>query len=118
MVFAMVPAAPPAWIHIKNQRAISWPAPISMIVPYFNGSRLRAKAFSMVLSGASDMSALIYQNAMVPAPRLELGRPYGQGDFKSLASTNSAKRAHDRTLTSETGRDNPQAWGDFLIRLP
>ena len=42
MVLATVPAAPPTR---KNQRATSWPAPISAKVPYLLGSRLSASAF-------------------------------------------------------------------------
>ncbi len=39
---AIVPAAPPTR---KNQRATSWPAPISATVPYQRGSRLIRRAF-------------------------------------------------------------------------
>src|ERR1700693_2210050 len=52
MVLATVPAAPPTW---KNQRATSWPAPISARVPYAAGSRFRARAFSRVLGCAMSM---------------------------------------------------------------
>src|SRR5450755_528402 len=48
--FATVPAAPPAR---KNQRATSWPAPISAIVPYQRGSRLIRRAFCRVSAVAS-----------------------------------------------------------------
>jgi len=46
MVLAMVPAAPPTR---KNQRATSWPAPISANAPYVVWSRLICNAFSCVL---------------------------------------------------------------------
>ena len=46
MVFATVPAAPPTW---KNQRATSWPAPISAKTPYRAASTLMRKALSWVL---------------------------------------------------------------------
>ena len=59
MVFAIVPAAAPAW---KNQRATSWPAPISTMVPYFRGSRLIASAFSIV---PGTLSALVYSICVV-----------------------------------------------------
>src|SRR5215470_16694685 len=49
MALAMVPAAPPTR---KNQRATSWPAPISAKVPYFTGSRLTWSALKCV-SGVS-----------------------------------------------------------------
>jgi len=39
---AIVPAAPPTR---KNQRATSWPAPISAKTPYHLGFRLIARAF-------------------------------------------------------------------------
>src|SRR4051794_2510277 len=42
---AIVPAAPPAR---KNQRATSWPAPISATVPYHRESRLIRSAFCSV----------------------------------------------------------------------
>ena len=42
MVLATVPEALPTW---KNQRATSWPAPISANVPYFLASRLICSAF-------------------------------------------------------------------------
>src|SRR4051812_24020119 len=43
MVWATVPDAPPT---VRNQRATSWPAPISAIVPYTVGSRLTASALA------------------------------------------------------------------------
>src|SRR5438876_7052806 len=46
IVFATVPAAPPAR---KNQRATSCPAPISAKVPYLAASRLIQSALSCVL---------------------------------------------------------------------
>src|SRR6185503_9953488 len=42
MLLAIVPAAPPTR---KNQRATSWPAPISAKVPYLLESRLMCSAF-------------------------------------------------------------------------
>src|SRR5262245_10564132 len=53
MVLATVPAAPPT---TKNQRATSWPAPISAIVPYLLLSRLSASAFSCVAVGCGGMT--------------------------------------------------------------
>src|SRR5262245_37280158 len=53
MVLATVPAAPPT---TKNQRATSWPAPISAIVPYLLLSRLSASAFSWVAVGCADIT--------------------------------------------------------------
>src|SRR3954463_5312865 len=50
MDFATVPAAPPAR---KNQRATSWPAPISAMVPYQRRSRLICSAFCSVSAPAS-----------------------------------------------------------------
>ena len=85
-----------------------------MIVPY-QRIKVEAKAFSMVLSGASDMSALIYQNAMVPAPRLELGRPYGQGISSPRLIPPSGHTPHPN-FGDRTGQ--PASMGRFLIRLP
>src|SRR3954453_5495151 len=50
MDFATVPAAPPAR---KNQRATSWPAPISAMVPDQRRSRLICSAFCSVSAPAS-----------------------------------------------------------------
>src|SRR4029079_10337766 len=50
MVFATVPAPPPAR---KSHRATSWPAPISAMVPYQRGSRLIRRAFCRVSAAAS-----------------------------------------------------------------
>src|SRR5436309_12478759 len=55
MDFEMVPAAAPA---LKNQRATSWPAPISANVPYRTGSRLILSALSYVLSVGGSGSGL------------------------------------------------------------
>jgi hypothetical protein len=50
MVLAMVLAALPEW---KNQRATSWPAPISANVPNLRPSRLIFRAFGRVLPDSS-----------------------------------------------------------------
>src|SRR5215475_9596534 len=47
MVLATVPEAAPT---ARNQRATSWPAPISANEPNLDGSRLRARAFWCVSS--------------------------------------------------------------------
>src|SRR5271166_2292393 len=57
MVLATVPAGPPTE---KNQRATSWPAPISANVPYVFASRLSASAFCGV-SVASSMVAYLQE---------------------------------------------------------
>src|SRR2546426_588568 len=54
MVLATVPAAPPTE---KNQRATSWPPPISANVPYFVASRFSASAFCRVLEAVLSMIA-------------------------------------------------------------
>src|SRR5213593_2660270 len=46
IVLAIVPEAPPTR---KNQRATSWPAPISTQVPYLLGSRFMRSALSCVV---------------------------------------------------------------------
>ena len=53
--FAMVPAAPPAR---KNQRATSWPAPISAMVPYQRGSRLIRSALCSVSACSASAAAV------------------------------------------------------------
>src|SRR6478672_46700 len=60
MVFATVPAAPPTE---KNQRATSWPAPISANVPYVVPSRLRDNAFCRVVAAASAMVIVSFPGA-------------------------------------------------------
>src|SRR6476661_174625 len=50
IVLATFPAAPPAR---NNQRATSWPAPISAIVPYQRGSKLIRSAFCRVPTAGS-----------------------------------------------------------------
>ena len=62
MVLATVPAAPPT---TKNQRATSWPAPISAIVPYLLLSRLRASAFCLVLVGRASMPGIVCEPSLV-----------------------------------------------------
>src|ERR1700682_6368408 len=52
----MVPAAPPTR---KNQRATSWPAPISAMVPYGLLSRLSAKAFWRVPVGSVSIAPIV-----------------------------------------------------------
>src|ERR1043165_3216231 len=52
IVLATVPDAPPAR---KNQRAVSWPAPISAKVPYLRMSRLIWSAFVCALGFSSLM---------------------------------------------------------------
>src|SRR5258706_4467804 len=55
MVLATVPEALPTW---KNQRATSWPAPISAKVPYFLASRLICNAFWPVFNFSSLIISL------------------------------------------------------------
>src|SRR5262245_6213108 len=64
MVLATVPAAPPT---TKNQRATSWPAPISAIVPYLLLSRLSASAFSCVAVGCVDMAVRLSTSTVILA---------------------------------------------------
>src|SRR2546430_6575153 len=56
MDLATVPAAPPTR---KNQRATSWPAPISAMVPYFLLSRLSARAFCRVPVGSVSIAPIV-----------------------------------------------------------
>src|SRR5216684_8797336 len=65
MVLATVPAAPPT---TKNQRATSWPAPISAIVPYLLLSRLRASAFCLVLVGRASMPWIVNERCRLCNP--------------------------------------------------
>lgn len=53
--FAIVPAAAPTR---KNQRATSWPAPISANTPYQSGLRLTERAFLAVLAKRSPDCSL------------------------------------------------------------
>src|SRR5689334_951852 len=69
MVLATVPAAPPAE---KNQRATSWPAPISANVPYVFASRLSASAFCRVPVAFSMVSYLEKGRARIPSSRWTL----------------------------------------------
>src|SRR5438876_10863919 len=62
MVLATVPAAPPT---TKNQRATSWPAPISAIVPYLHLTRLRASAFCLVPVGRASMAGIVRERSLV-----------------------------------------------------
>src|SRR5215218_9682157 len=78
MDLATVPAAPPAR---KNQRATSWPAPISAIVPYHLGSRLIRRAFCSVSAATSTVTTPVLRrsrgksdlSAMPPHPRTSGG---------------------------------------------
>ena len=54
IVLATVPAALPTE---KNQRATSWPPPISANVPYARASRLSASAFCRVVGVEASMPA-------------------------------------------------------------
>src|ERR1700730_1819596 len=56
MLLATVPAAPPTR---KNQRATSWPAPISAMVPYLPLSRLSASAFCRVPVGCASTPPIV-----------------------------------------------------------
>src|SRR4051812_38457470 len=79
MVLATVPAAPPTW---KNQRATSWPAPISAKVPYRFASRLIWSAFWLVSTFSSFMS---FGFPHVAAPRYQ--DTYGGGGYPERRPT-------------------------------
>jgi|GEM_PF-5895872 len=57
MDFAMVPAAPPTE---KNERATSWPPPISANVPYAGASKFSASAFCRVVTESLFMTVLSF----------------------------------------------------------
>src|SRR6185436_623221 len=79
IALAIVPAAPPTR---KNQRATSWPAPISANVPYFSGSRLTCRAFECVLSASVMPRHYGNANTQIPPPLGGSGYLPGNNRFK------------------------------------
>src|SRR5213594_3516354 len=95
MVLAIVPAAPPT---TKNQRATSWPAPISAMVPYLLLSRLRASAFCLVLVGRASMPGIVRERSLLcnGARRFEACRqsPGGVGEFPPRTTPRRIRLGH------------------------
>src|SRR6266498_4835830 len=105
MVLATVPAAPPT---TKNQRATSWPAPISAIVPYLLLSRLRASAFCLVLVGRASMPRIVIEQSRVcnPARGFEARRqsPGGAGGFPPRTTLSRIPLGHSSPPRDGAGR--------------
>src|SRR4029450_4207247 len=103
MVLATVPAAPPT---TKNQRATSWPAPISAIVPYFLLSRLSASAFSCVAVGRVDMTVRLSSSTVTLAiPILVAPRPQRPlAAEHELVQNVGVTRVSNRSLSAQPQR--------------
>src|SRR5579862_2019750 len=103
MALAMVPAAPPTR---KNQRATSWPAPISASVPYITGSRLTFSALKCVSTFCCVM-------AVRTSPRSPIG-------LRSAVLRGSSKAG--RLGEGRWGREGRVGWwgreGYWLVGLP
>src|SRR6266511_5681565 len=98
IVLAMVPDAPP---KRKNQRATSWPAPISAKAPYLPGSRLIWSAFWSVPGDSRFISAELFtkfgfrrsrKKFREPRPDLAVrSRPGHEADFPTLLTQRDAE---------------------------
>src|SRR5918998_456518 len=114
---ATVPAAPPAR---KNQRATSWPAPISAIVPYQRRARLICRAFCRVSVPASMRAPSTVPQAggsvSASSGPVLVNRP-----VRALPSAPQAEectvRRHGPGERAETPLRFPRATLDFLTDL-
>src|SRR4029079_8846642 len=77
MDLAMVPAAPPTR---KNQRATSWPAPISANVPYFDGSRWMKRLFWCV-----TCNTLVMTGQNTPQFKCQRGEKFQWHPFRIMS---------------------------------